>query len=460
MINFSAHEVRAGKDGAREDFEQMIALLVQATHGEASMVFANPGDWGIDVLVGDLRGRVTIWQAKYFIRDFGESQMSQVRDSFASAVRHAAEHGYTVDRWVLCIPSSLDPHATRWWHHWKTARQRETGITIDLWHETKLRELLLTKEAASVRRHYYDQYRHDDPPGEPAESLPAPLLTAQPEQPWQGGAEYRLGGSVYLLHDKLSERASQDRSWVWREATADLIEPGAGRVRLRQVRVMRRVPAAEQQQAGLRAQAGLLAALSGRSGLPPLVGSVPEKNCLTVVTAHPRGAPWAEVLGPRRMAADPLTTARVLAAAAHLCGSLSVLHAHGTSHRALHPGAIFADGERCLLRDAGLAELPPSAGEGEAVYRAPEQSHGLHNVGAQTDVYQLAAIVYHTLTGHPPAPAGAPPVRAAIPGFPEAADRTLLSALGADPAQRPAGVRLLASALRAGRDEFSRAGRR
>jgi hypothetical protein len=52
------HQVRAGQAGASEDFEQMPGLLVRATSGrEASLVFANPGDWGVDVLVGDLHGR-------------------------------------------------------------------------------------------------------------------------------------------------------------------------------------------------------------------------------------------------------------------------------------------------------------------------------------------------------------------------------------------------------------------
>ena len=60
MINFAVHQARAGLAGASEDFEQMLGLLVRATCGEANLVFANPGDWGIDVVVGDLRGRVTV----------------------------------------------------------------------------------------------------------------------------------------------------------------------------------------------------------------------------------------------------------------------------------------------------------------------------------------------------------------------------------------------------------------
>ena len=281
----------------------MLALLVQATCGEANLVFANPGDWGIDVLVGDLRGQVTIWQAKYFVRGFNETQQNQVRDSFKAALKAARRHGYQVVRWILCLPSSMDGPATQWWQGWK-ARQQDSGVRIELWDETRLRALLISPEAAYVRRHYYNPYRHDDAAGEPAqlaEPVPAPAAGGpEPEAAWVGGAEYRLADSLYLLHDEPSERTSRDLSWVWREATADLIEPGEGRVRLRQVRVLRRLPAAEQQQAGLRAQAGLLARLAGRAGLPRLLETCAEQDRVAVVTAHPPGWPWAEVTGPAR----------------------------------------------------------------------------------------------------------------------------------------------------------------
>jgi hypothetical protein len=460
MINFSAHEVRAGKNGAREDFEQMLALLVQATHGEAALVSANPGDWGIDVLVGDLHGRIAIWQAKYFIREFNESQKGQVRKSFAAAIKAAGEHGYTVNRWALCIPWSLDPRQTQWWQGWKAARQRETGVIIDLWDETELRRLLLLPGAADVRRHYYNPYRRDAAADEPGQSLHASPVGTLLEPVWAGGAELRLAGSVYLLHDEPSERSSRDMSWVWREATADLIERSGGRVRLRQIEIVRPVAAAEHQHAGLQAQARLLTRLNGRPGLPHVLGTVAGKDRVTIVTAHPGGASWAEVFGPGRVPADRLTAARILSAAASVCAPLRALHKCGTSHRALYPGAIFIEGDRCSLRDAGLAEIPPATDEGEATYRAPEQFRAPYAAGAWTDVYQLAAIAYHTLTGHPPSPAASPPVRAALPGFPEHADQVLLAALDADPARRPASATALGSALRAGRAELSRAAHR
>jgi hypothetical protein len=284
---------------------------------------------------------------------------------------------------------------------------------------------------------------------------------------WQGGAEYEFGQEVYLLHDPACERASLDRSHAWREATAERIEPASatGRhlVRLRQVRVSRRTTAAEEQLAGLRAQGALLTRLGGRAGLPRLTTEQAERDGLTLITAHPPGRGWRELFGAGPGPADALTAAAALAAAADVAAALAVLHANGASHRALHPGALFVEGPRCRIRDAGLAAIPPAAGEGGAgaegatVCQAPEQRRFARAAGPATDVYRLVAIVYHTLTGHPPSPAGSLPIRAALPGLPEVADQALMSGLDADPARRP-GIGQLAAAFRHGRRALSLGG--
>lgn len=156
MITFAEHQVRAGKAGAHGDFEQMLSLLVRATSGkDASLVFANPGDWGIDVMAGSLNGRVTVWQAKYFVQGMGRPQRAQIEASFATVVAKAAERGFTLQRWVLCVPASMDARTRQWWEQWKAARERDTGTVIDLWDETVLRELLLSEEAAEVYSEYY-----------------------------------------------------------------------------------------------------------------------------------------------------------------------------------------------------------------------------------------------------------------------------------------------------------------
>lgn len=158
-INFAAHQFRAGNmAGARDDFEQMLAMLISAIYPGARAIAANPGDWGIDVLLGELSGLVVIWQSKYFWPAVTRSSQAQIRESFDSALAAAQRNGYRVRRWVLCVPASMDPDTARWWDRWRARRQRDTGVVIDLWHETTLREMLVRPDAAHVRRHYYDPY--------------------------------------------------------------------------------------------------------------------------------------------------------------------------------------------------------------------------------------------------------------------------------------------------------------
>jgi outer membrane protein assembly factor BamB len=105
----------------------MLGLLVRATSGEASLVFANPGDWGIDVLVGDLRGRVTVWQAKYFARGVGRSQQRQIEGSFASALDAAA---MAPDQRPILHPHALADEARPVSRHGTGIRRRTAIIAV------------------------------------------------------------------------------------------------------------------------------------------------------------------------------------------------------------------------------------------------------------------------------------------------------------------------------------------
>lgn len=154
-IDFLMHEVNSGAGGARQDFQDMIALLVRATYGDGFQIFPNPGDWGMDIVAGNLSGCVTAWQTKYFIRGVGQSQVVQIRASFASAKKCAVDYGHIIDKWILCIPGNMDGPSLQWWQRWKGKMQTETGTSIELWDETMLRTLLLSPAATRVCRYYY-----------------------------------------------------------------------------------------------------------------------------------------------------------------------------------------------------------------------------------------------------------------------------------------------------------------
>jgi serine/threonine protein kinase len=131
------------------------------------------------------------------------------------------------------------------------------------------------------------------------------------------------------------------------------------------------------------------------------------------------------------------------------------LHDHGVTHRYLTPGGIITlDDGRLVLRDLGLAARDHEPGEGPADYQAPEQRRGDRHPGPQTDIYQLAAVAYHLVTGRPPNAGISLPVRAQARDVPERVRRALDAALALDPTERP-DISSLGATLRAARDDLS-----
>jgi len=172
VISFHQLIGDGGKEGAREKFERLIAQLVRVQLRTAKRVEANPGDWGLDVIVGDIDGVISVWQAKFFIDDFGSSQQAQIRDSFAQAVRQASTQGFSVDAWTLCIPVDLDAENLKWWTNWKKKQERETKIRIQLWDRTELEGMLLTPDAADIRSAFF-------PTSVATPAVAAPLAVAE-----------------------------------------------------------------------------------------------------------------------------------------------------------------------------------------------------------------------------------------------------------------------------------------
>lgn len=156
-VDFRKLQQDAGSEaGGRDRFERFLHALVGVEHPTASVIRADPGDWGIDVIVGDMTDVVAIWQAKYFLDGLGNSQQKQVRESFDSVTKYAAQEGHRIESWTLCVACDLSASERQWWDGkvkaWKKAHP---DMHIELWEAGKLRVRLASPEAKDVWSEYF-----------------------------------------------------------------------------------------------------------------------------------------------------------------------------------------------------------------------------------------------------------------------------------------------------------------
>jgi hypothetical protein len=285
--------------------------------------------------------------------------------------------------------------------------------------------------------------------------VPVPLSEAVPDG-WQGGADVDVGDRTYLLHTPyLNERHSADQAVVYREARALRRKPERTARRpeyvwLRQIGMRADTSEARDAVKALFDEHGLLTELDRTPGLPRPAGEprrAPDGRTTTLAVLWPStpsgGNPCPgldTMIDPGRGPLDPFPAYDLLQGLAGLCDALLRLHRLGIAHRGLTPAGVLAvDRGRLALRDLGLAARPFRNGEGGCDHQAPEQRTGAGRpAGPHTDVYRLAAVAYHVMTGSPPDSRAPLPVAGQIvPDLPERFGRTLDAALAADPAERP-----------------------
>jgi hypothetical protein len=285
------------------------------------------------------------------------------------------------------------------------------------------------------------------------------------EARWRAGEEGWLGDRCYLLlQDKdglLREERGTGGEGIRRQALARQTDPApaAGRhayVWLRQAGgdltrerdlLARARPAPGAHAAGARRgqHSRMVTGLPGIAHYYAAAGAVMlalswpvERDGLPCQTARTWFTPGA---------LDGWRLSLLLAGLRSLTFPLERLHHLGASHRNLAPEAIIVAGKgEFALRDLGLAATGYRPGEGPASYQAPEQAFGARapRPGPAADVYQLAAVAYHLITGRVPS-RSAPPAR--HPALPDSVADTISAALGSGPAERP-GLREFRAALR------------
>ena len=164
-------------------------------------------------------------------------------------------------------------------------------------------------------------------------------------------------------------------------------------------------------------------------------------------------------VGSRLRAGGTFSAGEATRIAEEAITALAAVHRAGLVHGAVTPDSVLvaADGSVRLL-DLDRPQAPPRSVD-EARYLAPEQLVG-QSVDARTDVYGLAATLYHALAGRPPFDApdvmalgilkhtGRPePLDELRPDVPPTLVAAIESALARDRAERPSSPQAFGEAL-------------
>ncbi|HEX4628404.1 MAG TPA: protein kinase, partial [Gemmatimonadales bacterium] len=155
-----------------------------------------------------------------------------------------------------------------------------------------------------------------------------------------------------------------------------------------------------------------------------------------------------------------------------VASALSYAHSRDVVHRDVKPENILLSGGEAMVADFGIASALDAAGGatltrtgvllGTPAYMSPEQAAGERGLDGRSDVYGLACVLYEMLTGEPPFTGATsqaiiakrfsdpiPSARRLRETVPAAVDRAIAKAMARAPADRFAGTREFAEALRA-----------
>lgn len=185
-----------------------------------------------------------------------------------------------------------------------------------------------------------------------------------------------------------------------------------------------------------------------------------ERNTAYIVMEYLQGHTLGEWL---RLRGGYLPEAEAIEYALQVCDALETVHQRGYLHRDIKPSNIIrVDDGRIVLIDFGTArQFAAGKTQNHTVILTPayaplEQYASSAQFDARTDLYALAATLYHLATGVPPVSAPdrtqglpLPPPSAIAPHISPSLSDAIMHAMELKPDDRPPSVQAWAAALRA-----------
>lgn len=109
---------------ARIRFESICYDIYEAEFldDDVHCVRVTQGDGGIDIFVNHEDGDYTVFQCKFFLKEIGDSQKNQIRESYKKVIE---TKGTQITKWVLCVPCTLSFNEHEWWDNWKKERKEK-----------------------------------------------------------------------------------------------------------------------------------------------------------------------------------------------------------------------------------------------------------------------------------------------------------------------------------------------
>ncbi len=170
----------------------------------------------------------------------------------------------------------------------------------------------------------------------------------------------------------------------------------------------------------------------------------------TLVTEWVEGSDLQRALWDRGKPGLPVS--EVLERAREACEALAYIHSQQVVHADVKPANILCGREGSVLVDFGLAvqvgefDGPDAASGGTARFMAPEVFAG-DPPTPRSDVYSLAATIWHLVSGTPPVYGEDTPLAESVPGVSARLERALRAGLQLHPEQRIASAEEFAEEL-------------